>query len=172
MSARRKGERGQSLVELAIFVPIVIVLLLAVGDLARAFATMITVESAAREAADWGAFRPGNWDTVVPQYPVTVTEMERRACTASLELPDYAGASDGSTCTNPSFNCAIGTTSNPSGSCSSPTTCDVDPCYVKVTLGYDFDLIAPSEFLALPTTFHFDRESVFKVGKDLTVTPP
>ena len=166
MRARREGERGQSLVELAIFAPIMIVLFLAIGDVARGFATMIAIESAAREAADWGAYRPGNWNTVVPQYPVTIAEMERRACTAALSLPEYEGDPDGSTCTNPTFECFIGVADDPSAPCSSPGTCDVDPCRVKVRLTYDFDLVAPSEFLALPSTFTFNRTSTFAIGKD------
>ena len=168
---RGKSDRGQSLTELAIFMPIVIVLLLAVGDVARAFATMITIESAAREAADWGAYRPGNWDTVVPQYPVTVAEMERRACTASLDLPDYLGETDGSECTNPAFECFVGNADDPTTSCSSASSCVVDPCRVKVRLTYDFDLFAPSEFLALPSSFTFQRTSTFVVGKDPSGTP-
>ena len=168
---RDRSERGQSLAELAIFLPIVIVLLLGIGDLARVFATMITVESAAREAADWGSYRPGNWDTVVPQYPVTVTEMTRRACTASLSLAEYEGEPDGSDCTNPAFECFVGNADDPTTSCSSASTCMVDPCRVKVRLSYRFDLMAPSEFLALPSSFTFQRTSTFAIGKDPSGTP-
>lgn len=173
---RRRRERGQSLVEVAIFVPIVIVLFLAVGDLARVFAAMISVESAAREAADWGAYRPGNWDTGVPTYPVTVAEMERRACTAAMELEDYQGASDGSTCTNPTFECFFGT-GTPTGTCE-PPGCDpltdasgCDSYRVRVRLTYTFNLVSPGELLALPSTLTFDRESVFALGKPPAATP-
>lgn len=176
---RRERERGQSITELAIFIPILIVLLLGIGDLARAFATMIAIESSAREAADWGAYRPGNWATGVdpavcdpdPIHICTVREMERRACTGALDLPDYVGAADGSTCTNPTFACAIGSSTNPTGSCSSASTCDVDPCHVKVTLTYDFSLIAPGGLLGLPASFTLDRSSTFAVGKDPEGTP-
>ena len=181
-ASRRNGERGQSIVELAIFLPIVVVLFLTVGDLARAFATMITIESAAREAADWGAYRPPLWDTDATVtrspdcedsplvYQCTVRSMERRACTAALSLPDYQGAADGSTCTNPSFECFVDTSSNPTSACTSPSTCDTDACRVKVVLGYDFDLLTPA-LVFLPTSFHFDRTSIFAVGKDQGVSP-
>jgi hypothetical protein len=177
---RDKSERGQSLAEVAIFIPIVIVMFLALGDLARVFATMITIESAAREAADWGAYRPGNWtpdsDPDVcagdPAYVCTVKEMERRACTAALGLLDYAPQpSDGSTCTNPSFTCAIGPSNDPVDSCNAATDCHIDPCYVKVTLTYTFELVSPSEFIALPSSFTFGRTSTFAIGKDPSTTP-
>ena len=169
--ARRKRQRGQSLVEVSIFIPIVLVLLLGIGDLARVFATMIAVESAAREAADWGAYRPGNWDTIVPQYPTTVAQMERRACTAARDLPDYLGAPDGSTCTNPTFICSFGAESA-TGSCS-PPGCDplTQTCWVKVSLTYDFELIVPTGLLALPSTLTFERSSTFAIGKDPGGTP-
>lgn len=177
MGRRDKSQNGQSLAELAIFLPIIIVLLLAVGDLARVFATMISIESGARQAADWGAYRPGNWDSVSTgscgdtTYMCSVAEMKRRACTAALGMPEYEGDASGSDCTNPAFECAIGIADDPTTSCSSANTCDVDPCRLKVMLTYRFDLLAPSEFLALPSSFTFTRSSVFAIGKDPTGTP-
>ena len=44
--------RGQALVEFTLVLPILLVLLLVVGDFARLFATGIAVESAARDAAE------------------------------------------------------------------------------------------------------------------------
>jgi hypothetical protein len=52
---RRRPSRGQAVVEFALIAPIVLVLLLVVGDFARLFATSITIESAARDAAEVGA---------------------------------------------------------------------------------------------------------------------
>jgi len=49
------GPRGQSLVEFTLVVPILLVLLITVADFARLFATGITVESAARDAAEMAA---------------------------------------------------------------------------------------------------------------------
>ena len=51
----RRGGRGQSLTEFGLVVPILIVLVAAVGDLGRVFATGVIVESAARDAAEVAA---------------------------------------------------------------------------------------------------------------------
>ena len=65
-TARRRGRRsGQSVVEFALVLPILVILMLAVVDLARIYTTMLTVESAAREAADFGTFGSQKWDPSV-----------------------------------------------------------------------------------------------------------
>jgi Flp pilus assembly protein TadG len=144
----RAGHSGQSLVELAVFLPILLVLFLAIADLARAYSTLIALESAAREAADWGANGGQNFDPLAAKakwatasQSDTVNRMERRACTPMIGQPDYVGAPDGSTCTNPSFSCSLRGTD-----CAAPTDCDqvgVAICPVEVTLTYTFDGITP-----------------------------
>jgi TadE-like protein len=52
---RRRRPAGQALAEFVLIAPIVLVLLLVVGDFARLFATSISVESAARDAAEVAA---------------------------------------------------------------------------------------------------------------------
>ena len=49
--ARRAGQRGQALVELAIILPVILFFLLGALDLGRVFYANITVSSAAKEAA-------------------------------------------------------------------------------------------------------------------------
>jgi hypothetical protein len=97
-------ERGQSVVEFALVLPIMVVLLLAIVDFARIYTTMMTVESAAREAADYGTtLGAGKWDAGMVGMPRdgTVTEMKRRACIASSNLPDYEDPDDPSTAPAP-----------------------------------------------------------------------
>lgn len=52
---RSVAPRGQSMVEFALVLPLLLVLLLGVADLGRVFAAGITIESAARNAAEIGA---------------------------------------------------------------------------------------------------------------------
>ena len=54
---RRKGEKGQSLLEFALVAPIFFVLLFAIVDFGMAFQAWITVTNAAREGARLGVVR-------------------------------------------------------------------------------------------------------------------
>lgn len=166
------GERGQSLVEFALVLPIMAVLLLAIGDFARLYTTMITIESAAREPADFATLLQSQWDETTPPPPddnrsKTVAEMERRACTASSHLPEYDGAADNTTCTNPTFSYEL---LPPGGlgesACADPAviTPTDTPCNVKVTLTYVFDLIVPVSLLGLDPTYTFQRTATFAIS--------
>ena len=53
--------RGQALVELALVVPILLLVLVGAGDLARVFAARITIESAARAGAMEAAIHPASF---------------------------------------------------------------------------------------------------------------
>ena len=73
---RTRGHRarGQSLVEFALVVPILVVLLVAVADFGRIFATGLTLEAAVRNAAEVGAMDylanpPGA--TAIPPVPLS-----------------------------------------------------------------------------------------------------
>jgi hypothetical protein len=181
------AQRGQSVTEFALFLPILVLLLLGIGELARVYSTMIAVESAAREAADWGAFRPGNWDVPSSTYTITVEEMERRACTPLKGLTEYNGDGstpcplvDGSLPANPTFACDLyEPASGTWASCSVPSTCndadkmgnDAIPCKVRVTLSYTYDVIIPTELLGLPTSFTFTQFSIFNVADEPATGP-
>jgi hypothetical protein len=175
LGSRSPDARGQSLVEFALFLPILVLLLLAIGELARIYSTMIVVESAAREAADWGSDPPGKWDVLA--YTTTVADMERRACSPARSLTEYAGQTDGSTCTNPAFQCELYLPDSGTWiDCLLPTapTCYLPerlgpaaiPCKVRVSLSYVYDTIAPTELLGLPTSFTFIQTSVFNVADE------
>ena len=181
-----RRESGQSVVEFALVLPIMVILLLAVLDFARIYTTMMSVESAAREAADYGTtLGAGKWQSGAPM-DTTVAEMERRACIASSDLPDYEDAdSDPATgCTNPSFAYCL--TTSVGGTCGpydALATCEdpirAPPCMVTVTLTYDFKLIAPLNVEILGTQFGFPstitvvRDSTFAMTDiDLATTVP
>jgi len=53
-----KRERGQALVELAILLPILLVILLGVIDFGRVFYAYVTITNASREGARYGSLNP------------------------------------------------------------------------------------------------------------------
>ncbi|HEV8403841.1 MAG TPA: hypothetical protein VGQ31_12505, partial [Candidatus Limnocylindrales bacterium] len=124
-------------------------LLIAIADFGRIYASAVAVESAGREAADFGAFDAGNWTPA--NFAATVSNMELRACTAAagshLEGYETTDPANNATCTNPTFSCTLernGASSdcmNPTGlgagvDCSDPDT--DPPCTVHVEMQYTF----------------------------------
>jgi TadE-like protein len=179
----RRRQSGQSVVEFALVVPVLLLIVIAVADFGRLYNAAVAVESAAREAADYGAFQADNWSSTTPaNITTTLQEMQRRACTAAQgsHLEGYSGAADGSTCSNPSFSCSLEWGSQ-SEACST-TDGVVDgndcsaiatqpktnaACTVHVHLDYDFRLILG--LLPFPDNVTFGRDSRFRVA-DLSAT--
>ena len=166
--ARRRSALGQSTVEFALVVPIMLIMLVAVADLARLYTTMMSVESAAREAADYGSFYTHNWETSpVDNQSITVAEMERRACVAASDLPDYQGPDDN--CANPSL-VSIDLIEPPGVTDCSAVPRSDPPCLVGVTLEYTFRLLVPLSIqigdvtLGIPPSLTFQRSSVFAMS--------
>jgi Flp pilus assembly protein TadG len=142
-----------------------LLLVVALVDFGRLFTAVIGVESAAREAADYGAMQgTTKWDlTDAAQMAQHLQDMQMRACTAASTLSDYVGDPPGTpnmACSNPSF--AFDIERIPvSGTCSSQTEFD-DPCIVHVTLTYDFNMFL--KFPPLPPVFNVVRESRFAIS--------
>jgi hypothetical protein len=181
----RAAQRGQSVVEFALVAPLMILLMFAILDLARIYTTMMNVESAAREAADYATeYGAGRWQ--VGAKDTTVAEMKRRACVAANDLPDYVGIdadadSIDEDCSNPSFAyCLTPSIGGTCGAFNEADGCDngtrEPPCTVTVTLGYTFHLFVPFQLdffgvhLGLPSTIDFTRDSTFAMT-DITVAP-
>jgi hypothetical protein len=169
-------QRGQSVVEFALIVPLLLFLVVAIADLGRLYVSAVAVEAAAREAADYGAFKAEYWMPV--NMATTRAEMERRACTAAAgsHLEGYTeppGTVDHSTCSNPTFSCTLEKSGSsidcldPTLDCSDPTA--EPPCIVHARMEYDFTMIGA--FPPLPQTLHFGRDSRFAVS-DLVVPSP
>ena len=77
------------MVEFALVLPIMLILLFGILDLARVYTTMMGVESAAREAADYGTtLGAGKWQDGLPRAD-TEAAMQHRACVAARNLTDY-----------------------------------------------------------------------------------
>lgn len=55
----RKSERGGALIELAVVLPVLILVAIGIMDYGRVFYTSIAVSNAARAGAEWGAQRLG-----------------------------------------------------------------------------------------------------------------
>jgi hypothetical protein len=170
-------------VEFALILPIMLFVLLGVLDFARIYTAMVSVESAAREAADFGTtLGAGKWQVGAPMDS-TVAEMELRACVAASNLTDYADPDDNPAtgCSNPSFAyCMTSSVGGPCGPVDPAQGCEdplrATPCSVTVTLTHDFRLLAPigidfyGVHLGLPNTITFQRDSTFAMT-DIDVVP-
>jgi Flp pilus assembly protein TadG len=166
VSHGRMSERGQALAEFALLVPLMLLLAVALGDFGRLFNAAIAIESAAREAADYGAMQGTlKWKmTDAGLLDENMRGMRTRACTAASTLSDYVGDPPGTldmTCTNPTFAYDIEPPPTYSGDCSTQAEFD-DPCIVHVTMTYDFHMFL--NFPPLPSVIHMTRESRFAIS--------
>lgn len=97
--AARHKSAGQALVEFTLVVPTIGFILLGVLDMSRVFTSQLAVESAAREAADFGAFNSDRWlgleSDPTSNYAKTLAAMEERAGVASRPHPRRAQRRDG-----------------------------------------------------------------------------
>lgn len=168
---RDEGQVGQSIVEFALILPILLILFVVVADIARVYTSMMTVEAAAREAADFGAWNSSNWegDPLDPtsNYAKTVASMNERGCIAARTLTDYVGPD--TACTNPVMAVSlIEADGTPGANCDDETRSV--PCRVKVTMSFDFHLIIPLNIdffgaqFGFPSKLNFTRDSIFAIS--------
>ena len=163
---QRASKSGQALTEFALLVPLMILLAVGLGDFGRLFSAAMGIESAAREAADYGAMQgKSKWDlTDSTQMGLNLAEMRARACTAASTLSDYVGDSPGTpnmTCSNPSFAYDVTERAPSSGNCSTQGEFE-DPCIVHVVVTYDFHMFL--NIPPLPPVLHVQRESRFAIS--------
>lgn len=170
-------QHGQSLVEFALIIPILFLIAVAVGDFGRVYVSAVTIESAAREAADYGAFLKPNWcviaDALAPScsipgnVPFTVAEMERRACTTASTLPDYEEPPltvNHATCTNPTFDYAL---ENAPADGPYDPSCSLEQagCVKIVHVWLEHDFSTTIDFPPLPSTVHIRRDSYYAISE-------
>ncbi len=166
-------------------------MLVAILDFSRVFTSMMAVEFAAREAADYGAWQSSNWSGNLADGDSarfkTEAGMKARACIASRNLTDFVGTT--TECTNPAIsidlidengNSAIAADGTLKTNCDQAVRkageVDLGPCRVKVDLTYTFDVILPlgvdigGARLGLPQDVTFTRSSIFAIS-DFSVDP-
>jgi hypothetical protein len=175
----RSTSSGQALAEFGVTLPVIFLLLIGIADLGRIYTSGVAIESAAREAADYGAFDAEFWTAI--NIPTTLAEMERRACTAAAgsHLQDYESTDpNDNTCTNPSMSCWLERNGNATDcATSNGVTNGVDcfdalvepPCTVHVRMNYTFHLILAIP--PFPISIPLSRDSYFRVSDLIPPTP-
>jgi Flp pilus assembly protein TadG len=177
---QRRGQTGQSIVEFALVVPIMLLILLAIADFGRLYASAVAVEAAGREAADFGAFESANWTSA--NAATTVGMMEQRACVAAAgsHLEGYATTDpvNDTTCTNPTFHCRLergadsadcATSAGVVGTTDCSLATNEPPCTVHVWMEYEFRTLLGVP--PAPQSLQIVRHSRFRVS-DLTPASP
>ena len=139
------AERGQSLVEFALALPILTFGLIGGADLARAFAIQLAVQNGARAGAEAAAI----------DFSPTTSLAQNRALDEMGRTPYLSTA--GATVTV-SFKQDDGTTDCP---VAGPTV--ATPCYVTVRVQYQFRTIVP--WPIIPNTANFDRSTTMRTIK-------
>jgi Flp pilus assembly protein TadG len=128
-SARRRGCEcgGQSLLELALTLPVLIILLVVALDFARMFNMSMAITDAARAGANWGAQNRAS--------AANTLGMEQTACNSMV---DYA-CTPGTNTTASSFCQCAGSTGTIS--CTSPGGCTTILVFVTVTATATFSTV-------------------------------
>jgi Flp pilus assembly protein TadG len=136
---------GQSMVELALLLPVLVFGLIGAADLARAYALQLAVQNGARAGAE--AYAIDFAKNAAQAVQRSKDEMGRtpglvcdaaHACTVAITIAQ----ADGTTCTV------------------SPPTID-NPCFVTVRVKYTFKTIIP--WPIIPNTANFDRSTVMRL---------
>jgi Flp pilus assembly protein TadG len=142
-----REEAGQSLVEFALALPILVFGLIGGADLARAFAIQLAVQNGARAGAEAAA---------ITQAPTG----DLAAAKAYDEISRTPYLRQANATINVDFLKADGTTP-----CALTTPTVAEPCWVTVRVRYTFQTIVPWPFI--PNTANFDRSTTMR-----TIMPP
>ena len=96
-----RAPRGQALAEFAMILPILLALVGAGVDFARGYAAQMTLQTAARNAAEAVAYDPA-----VTTQALAQTAAQSVVCTEAQRLPGFVAGSGGNvaTCTQPSVS--------------------------------------------------------------------
>ncbi len=125
---------GQSLVELALVLPVLVLLLIVALDFARMFNMAMAVTDGARAGAQWGSLNRAN--------AANTLGMEHAACNSMADIPCTPGTNS----TASSFCQCAGSTGPIS--CTSPGGCIAVQNFVTVTTNATFSTVMPYPGLA------------------------
>ena len=146
----RRGEGGQSLVEYALTLPILVFALLGAADLARAYALELAVQNGARAGAEAAAIDS------------TPTQSETIA-RARDEMDRTPGMNSGNATVTMTLKQSDGTTD-----CIDPPTPDT-PCFATVRVRYTFNTVTP--WPLVPNSANFDRQTTMRTIKGGALQP-
>lgn len=142
MPALMRDDDGQSIVETALMLPILIFLILAGGDMARGYAIQIAIQNGARAGAESAAI----------DYTPTAAEAEARA-------RDEMGRTPGMDASAPTITVTFKQSDGVS-TCVSPPTL-ARPCFATVEVQMSWRTI--TAWPLIPNTFVFDRATTMRM---------
>jgi Flp pilus assembly protein TadG len=137
--------RGQSFVETALLLPILVFLILAGGDLARAYAMQLAVQNGARAGAEAAAIN------ALP----TASDAEQRARDEMSRTPGMNGLDTTTVHVDVTFARSDGVTA-----CNPPVT-EPNQCYATVRVRFTFHTVTP--WPLIPNTANFDRTTSMRM---------
>jgi Flp pilus assembly protein TadG len=140
-------ERAQSLVEIALLMPMLIFLILAGGDLARAYALQLAVQNGARAGAEAAAI----------DFSPTTAEARARTLDEMARTPGMS-TTDPSLIIDVTFKKTDGVTD-----CGPLDPTVADPCWATVRVRYTFRTVTP--WPLIPNTANFDRTTSMRTIK-------
>jgi Flp pilus assembly protein TadG len=133
-----KGQRGQSLVELALSLTVILMLLAGAVDFGMAFFSYTAIRDAAQEGALYGSIN-GPTDQLLPNPPDDICNHVRRASSSPIDLQTVmTHCNDGTT----SGNYILVTLTNGSGTYCQGLTAGTANA-VRVEIGYNYPIIMP-----------------------------
>lgn len=157
-----RGEAGQSIVEVALTLPIMAFTLLGGADMARAFSIQLAVQNGARAGAEGAALEAAATGAGAAEH-------------ARQEMARTPGLSVGTSCTASGSDWACGsatvtitfTKADLTSACTGAASTAVvgsaslaTPCYVNARVRYTFSTLTP--WPGLPRSFAFDRTSHYR----------
>lgn len=94
MKQTRCGAKGQALVELALLIPLMLVIAVGVLDLGRLFHASITIANAAREGARYGTFDPNDVSGIVAAAEAEAADsgIDLSGSTIAVSCPEGCGS--------------------------------------------------------------------------------